>query len=155
MSKFTFKDEFWDFIRISNLCLEHAVRPAAQSHGLTMLQMKALMEVEGSCGITVSTLAERMGFTNGNTSAMCKKMEKEGWITRERNEEDERCVNLSITEGGREVLGRIKGSLSCRYDSILNHCSESQVEELEKSMTLLNDIVKMIYQECILKEGEE
>lgn len=155
MDGFTFKDEFWNFIRISNLCLEHAVRPLAQSHGLTMLQLKALIEVEGNYGITVSILADRMGFTNGNTSSMCKKMEKDGWIIRERNETDERCVNLFITDEGKEILIQIKESISCRYDPILHRCSESQIEEIERSMSLLNDIVKLVYQECILKEGEK
>ncbi|NPV28801.1 MAG: MarR family transcriptional regulator [Firmicutes bacterium] len=52
----------------------------------------------------VSDLAEGLGITNSSVTAATKRLEKMGLVARRRKIEDERVVEVSLTEAGQAVL---------------------------------------------------
>ena len=53
--------------------------------------------------VTVKDMGKLLYLDSGTLTPMLKKMEKAGWITRRRSEEDERMVIVSITESGEQL----------------------------------------------------
>lgn len=51
--------------------------------------------------ITVKALGKRLYLDSGTLTPLLKRMEKTGYVSRERSEEDERKVFISLTETGR------------------------------------------------------
>lgn len=56
--------------------------------------------------MTISALSERAQMGQANTSTLCKKLERSGYLTRTRGEQDERIVTLALTGDGRQALDR-------------------------------------------------
>jgi DNA-binding MarR family transcriptional regulator len=65
------------------------------------LVMLVLWQV--NTGISVKTLGEKLDLDSGTLSPLLKRLEKIGYITRSRSVNDERHVNISLTEQGKTL----------------------------------------------------
>ena len=84
------------------------LEPVVQAEGLTPLQARVLLQL---CrrDAAVGDISEISGMGQANASSLCKKLEKEGFLTRRRSCPDRRVVTLSLTPRGREAMDRIAG----------------------------------------------
>jgi DNA-binding MarR family transcriptional regulator len=57
-----------------------------------------LLSREGS--LTIGELASKLGITTSSATAACKRLEKTGLLTRERQADDERIVRVALTAQG-------------------------------------------------------
>ncbi len=100
--------------------------PVLQAEGLTAPQVCVLlMLAEREC--SVGDISARIYMGQANTSSLCKKMERDGYLTRTRDSGDRRVVHLSITQKGTESVERVQRNL--RQDFALLHQLPPQVKE--------------------------
>ena len=52
--------------------------------------------------LSISELAEALGVTSSSVTTACKRLEKAGLVTRERQDDDERMVHVMLTSQGHE-----------------------------------------------------
>ncbi len=84
-------------------CAKEIVRrytPLLEPLGLTYTQYIAMMVLWEHKNISVKDMGELLYLDSGTLTPMLKKMEKAGWITRKRDEKDERSVIISLTDSG-------------------------------------------------------
>ena len=79
-----------------------AYTPLLKPLGITYTQYITFMILWENDGITVGEIGSRLHLDNGTLTPMLKKMEKEGFIERRRSLEDERKVDVFLTDSGRE-----------------------------------------------------
>ncbi len=70
---------------------------------LTYTQYIVLLVLWEKDGISVTEIGEKLMLDNGTLSPMLKKMEQAGYITRSRCREDDRVVEITLTEKGRAL----------------------------------------------------
>ena len=71
--------------------------------GLTYTQYLVMLVLWEKDGVTVSEIGKRLMLDNGTISPLLKKLEKAGLIKRSRCREDDRIVEISLTEEGRAL----------------------------------------------------
>ena len=54
--------------------------------------------------MTISELARTLGITPGSVTTACKRLEKDGRVTRDRQAQDERVVRVTLTPETFEIL---------------------------------------------------
>lgn len=54
--------------------------------------------------LSIGELAEILGVTGSSVTTACKRLEKVGFVTRERQSDDERIVRVMLTEQGNEQI---------------------------------------------------
>lgn len=136
-----FRNGLWDMLRTVNDSIDKLFRPLAEEHGLTMIQMRLLMELHQNDGITIGCLAKAVSLTSGNASAMCKRLEKEGFLERVRSSDDERNVNLCLLEKGRQVIDRVEAKLEERYGALLEQWGPQNAAAVKDGFTCLNQLL--------------
>jgi DNA-binding MarR family transcriptional regulator len=62
----------------------------------------------GADGLCRNEISERMVTATPDMSRLLDRMEKAGWVTRERAEDDRRQVSTHITKPGMELLARLE-----------------------------------------------
>jgi len=67
---------------------------------LTYTQYIAMMVLWECKAISVKELGERLHLDSGTLTPLLKRLEIKGFITRSRSKEDERSVNITITQAG-------------------------------------------------------
>ena len=123
-----------------------AYTPLLKPLGLTYTQYITMMVLWEEQEITVHDLGERLYLDSGTLSPVLKKLEKMGYVTRERKKEDERVVIASITEEGRALeqkLEHVPGTLACQLNRkqavITPEEAERMKTELYRIIDALND----------------
>ncbi|WHX47030.1 MarR family winged helix-turn-helix transcriptional regulator [Paenibacillus woosongensis] len=73
-------------------------------------------------------LAEQLDFTSGAVTAICDKLEKQGYAIRRRSEADRRSVALHITEEGRRMVERNWAAGTYMIDTIFGTFTPDELE---------------------------
>jgi DNA-binding MarR family transcriptional regulator len=122
--------------------LTAAYRPLLDPLGLTYPQYLVMIVLWESEPLPVGTLAERLRLDYGTVSPLLKRLEAAGLVRRERRGDDERSVQVSLTDAGRALrepassvpaaicaamgldlqqLGRLRGQLRQLSASVAAH----------------------------------
>lgn len=76
--------------------------------GLTYTQYIVLLVLWEHDGVSVTEIGEKLMLDNGTLSPLLKKMEQAGYVARCRCREDDRVVEITLTEAGRALQEKAK-----------------------------------------------
>ena len=97
-------DDFLCFaIYSTNLAVNRLNKPVLDKLGLTYLQYVALVLLYEHDDQTVSSLSDKLFLESSTLTPLLKRLETMGHVTRQRDPQDERVVNVKITAKGRKV----------------------------------------------------
>jgi DNA-binding MarR family transcriptional regulator len=75
--------------------------------GLNQSQVSALVHLDRIEELSQTDLAARLGMRKAATGTLIEELEGKGLVERRRSREDRRLQLVSITDNGREVVGRV------------------------------------------------
>ena len=82
--------------------------PYLKPLGLTYTQYIVFLALWEKDGVPVGELCEKLMLDNGTLSPLLKKIQKEGYIERTRSKQDDRVVEITLTEAGRALQEKAK-----------------------------------------------
>ncbi|MBQ2808266.1 MAG: MarR family transcriptional regulator [Bacteroidaceae bacterium] len=121
-------------------CAKEVVRryaPLLEPLGLTYTQYIAMMVLWEHKSVTVKELGKKLYLDSGTLTPMLKKMEKAGWLVRERSKSDERVVVVTITSAG-EQLQEKAADIPIR----MSQCIKLESDNAMRLYSLLNELLK-------------
>ncbi len=80
--------------------ITRAYQPLLDELGLTYPQYLVLMVLWEEDGLTVNAIAEKLILNTNTLTPLLKRMEENGLIQRQRSDQDERRVMITLTESG-------------------------------------------------------
>jgi DNA-binding MarR family transcriptional regulator len=98
--------------------------------GMTPQQYWLLRELNEHGPLNIGELAQALGITTGSTTVACKRLEKSGLLTRERQLEDERIVRVALTEQGRAQIEELRQRRRSELDQWLAVLDQGEQEVL-------------------------
>ena len=101
-------------------------------HRITTGQWSALRVLWQEDGLSQVELAQRMMVEKASLTAVLKAMEAEGLITRVRNAEDRRKVNIYLTAHGRRLKGKILPLIGKINKRAMRRLSSADVQQLRR-----------------------
>lgn len=123
--------------------LDQLIAPVTQKHGISPLSTAIMCYLNCSEDITMNQLYKTFNFNQGNTSSLCKKLEKDGFLIRERKKEDERLVELHLTEKGKKTIESIEKDLE-ELNKIASSISKEEWETALKGLDSLSKIIQTL-----------
>lgn len=122
---FEFNNSIFSMIREISHKIDILLQDTAQELGITTLQLKMLITLYANKeAVSIGNLGKAIGVTGGNISNICKKLEKQGFVNRVRSAEDERVVNVELTDQGIKAADKV-GAL---FNKIRADIAEESVE---------------------------
>ncbi len=97
--------------------LTRAYRSALERLGLTYTQYLVMLVLWESDGISVGKIAQRLELDSGTLTPMLKRLETAGMLKRVRNTTDERIVEVSLTEAGKQLqhdIASVQQGVACQ-----------------------------------------
>lgn len=119
----------------TSLAMTKVYKPLLQALNLTYPQYLAMLVLWENDGITVGELSQHLLTDPGSVTPLLKRLEAEGLLTRTRSSQDERVVELRVTEKGRALQEQAKGVPAC----ILKATAQQPTELME----LKNELVTL------------
>ena len=107
-----------------------------KEYGLTYTGYIVLMAIEDDEKLNIKKLGERVFLDSGTLTPLLKKLEKKNYVIRTREEQDERNLQISLTERGKDI----QNVLSDISQSVFNEFNITQ----EESQNLVEDFENFV-----------
>ncbi len=150
------KEKKYDILRLDNqlcfslyVCSKEIIRqykPLLDPYGLTYTGYIIMMALWEEDEITIKNLGKKLFLDSGTLTPLLKKLEAQGYISRNRSKEDERNVYISLTNKGKNLQDEaliIPENLICNLDL-----------DLEDGKHLLAELHKLM-RKFIIEEEQE
>lgn len=82
--------------------------PYLKPLGLTYTQYIVFLSLWEKDGVTVGELGSKLYLDNGTLTPLLKKLQTQGYVDRNRAQDDERVVLITLTEKGRALKEQVK-----------------------------------------------
>jgi DNA-binding MarR family transcriptional regulator len=79
------------------------IKKELSKENLTIPQLEIIGCLAPSKGLSLNELANRLLVTGGNVTGLIDRLERDGYVLRERNEKDRRIINAKLTPKGKEI----------------------------------------------------
>ena len=90
----------------TSMAITRAYKPLLDALGLTYPQYLVLSVLGENDGLTIGGIAARLDLESSTVTPLVKRLEAAGLVERRRGVEDERKVEVTMTEAGRALLER-------------------------------------------------
>ncbi len=112
-------------------------RPLLEELDITYPQYLVMMVLWEHQRLTVNQIGEKLFLDSGTITPMLKRLEAKSYIVRQRKIEDERVVEISLTDEGERLQDK-----ACLIPEKMNdrlNLSETDVQELKQAISKLLD----------------
>ena len=111
-------------------------KPFLEEIDLTYTQYITMMVMWEEEEINVTHLGEKLYLDSGTLTPLLKKLEKKGYITRERSKDDERTLDVKLTEEGLKLRDK-----ALSIPSNMSGCIKLSKDEAVLLYKILNKIL--------------
>src|SRR5215212_3964459 len=111
-------------LRATNRLIQRLLQSRIAPYGITLGMWYFLRALWEEDGLTQRELSQRVGTMEPTTLIAIAGMEREGLVTRKRNEQDRRKINVFLTQRGRDLAGDLV--------PLARHVVETAVEGLSR-----------------------
>ena len=105
--------------------------------GLTYTQYIVLLVLWEKDGVSVTEIGEKLMLDNGTLSPLLKKMERARYLERRRCREDDRVVEITLTDEGRALQEKAK-----EIPGKVTGCVDLPVEKARQLYALLYELLE-------------
>ncbi|CAK7010464.1 hypothetical protein CIW83_21300 [Tissierella sp. P1] len=141
MDAVEFKNQLMDLMRDVSVNMGTTFIPIINKYDLTIIQTQILREIKDNKDHSIGSLAKMMSIQSGNTSSMCKQLEKKGYLQRHRDKSDERVVKIALTDKGLSTIDEIDNTLKERYSSIFSSEDPDNLRAIIFGLQNLKDLL--------------
>jgi DNA-binding MarR family transcriptional regulator len=115
-----------------------------QCCGLTSSQCHTVLELTVTGMVSLNDLAAAMGQDASTLSRIIQGLVVLGLVRRDINEIDRRCVDITLTGRGRDVVGRIEGLNNAYFEQVLAEIPADRHGGLLESLTFLIEAIRRV-----------
>lgn len=90
--------------------------------------------------VVIRNIAEQLSISPNTASEHVKKLVQQGWVLKERSEDDQRKVYLQLTESGLAVLKKNTELDEEKLQNALSKLSISEREQIKEAFRLLSEV---------------
>ena len=135
------ENELMNIVRSVNNHMNHVLNQFYSPYGLTRPQAIVLSEIERHGPVTVSLLAQRLGMTTSNLCLIAQRLEKSGFLKRNRDPEDQRSVILINTMKSHELIHQVQESVNEMIRQRLEYTDPENLDKIMEGLRLLNAVM--------------
>lgn len=110
--------------------------------GVTPPQLDALCHLKEQPLLTMGELGGRMGLACSTATDLCDRMERNGLVVRERDQEDRRVIRLRITERGLGVIDQVISARKQYLSGVLKMVGGEERRQLIASLVHLSRLMQ-------------
>jgi MarR family transcriptional regulator, organic hydroperoxide resistance regulator len=139
-----FTKMFWDYSKKINDHIQFAFQPIFDQYGITLLQARILIEIYGHGKHTIGSLANSINMAGTNISTMCKKLENLELLSRVRDSQDERIVNVVLTLKGQQIVESFNREVLEKVSKYMKMEPQQNLQDILKGLQELEKLLQHI-----------
>ena len=141
-------DEVGNLIQSMVRTLQIFERGKLSQQGFTMSQYYTLFNIQQNQTLTMNQLSEKMNLDTSTMSRVVATLERDGYILRERWEEDRRVIKVKLTDKGFITTQELSAEVRGYYQHIIGAIPQGQVDDVVKSVNTLLQAFEQVKPFC-------
>jgi DNA-binding MarR family transcriptional regulator len=117
-------------------------RRLAADQQLTVPQLVCLLAIQEQEPLTATSIAKRIHLSASTVVGIVDRLAAKGLLVRERDSEDRRVVNISLSDKGKEVAGRAPSPLQDRFVVAFKKLPRAERENIAISLQRIVDLME-------------
>lgn len=113
----------------------------AEQMGLDPAPLSALLKLWRQDGLTITELGDKLFLKASTITSLVDRMERDGLVRRERNQEDRRVVRVYLTEKAKNLKGQFPSFEDHIQSQIKDHFSQEETDELIRLLNKLENLL--------------
>ncbi len=109
--------------------------------GITNPQFNALLALRDNADMTMGELCEKLMLACSTATDLIDRMEKNGFLVRNRDAQDRRVIRLAVSEKGRQVITEVMSARRRYVASMLQKLTEEEQTQLAQSLDRLHSLM--------------
>lgn len=131
---FRSRDSLGYLSKMAHTLMHECADDILSGHGVSFMQWIAMRKLFEGTALTSSDLCREMSHDNGALTRLLDQLEQQGYLERQRSEQDRRVVELKLTSSGKRKLDQLTALVVERLNLVLDGFSRSEFEELTRLM---------------------
>jgi len=116
--------------------ISYEIQRALKKENFTLPQLVILVCLGRSDGLTLGDISKRLLVTGGNITGVMDRLEKGGYVYRERDKEDRRVVRAKLTPKGMELHNQILPIFQKKWDEIVNILAPEEQRQMKRLLKI-------------------
>lgn len=135
------ESDAWVRIQRTADCLMAQLSQTLKPYGVSPTQYNGLRILRGAGpdGMPCGEVAARMINQDPDVTRLFDRMEKPGWIVRERSRTDRRVLLARITNEGLRLLDSLDETLQSYHRSTMGHLTQAELIQLNRLLERLSE----------------
>lgn len=131
-------------IRLVSVVVKKRGRDILVNFDITPPQFNALLTLSDHGSLTMGELCDHLYLACSTATDLIDRMERNGLIERQRDQNDRRVIRLKITDRGQEIITKV---IEARYDYLNGVLKAVSTEEKEHIVCSLNQLYSLMTQD--------
>ena len=143
MTENELKDGILEYTTVMHMKMKLFINQLLADSTVSPMQMNILhLLIERGGGMRISQLSRILEVTDSNVSAICQRMEKEGLVCRQRDEQDQRVVMVIPTQKGLDIMNTMQEQMFAASRKQLDQFSHEELSTIYRAFKLMADYNK-------------
>lgn len=109
---------------------------------LTHQQVMVIKLIAHNKRITISELCEELSLSKGTVSGIISRLEKMGYVEKQKDENDKRNTYIVFSDKGLEFARVFRTEINKSFDKIFKNVSDEEMKDIKKHLLMLRDKIK-------------
>ncbi|MCF7926177.1 MAG: MarR family transcriptional regulator [Candidatus Izimaplasma sp.] len=132
----------------SNMLYKRIMAKHLEDMNITYAQLLVLRVIKAEPGITAKEILLQMDTDKATLSGIISRLERDGYIYRERNEQDKRVRNIYISEASKDICNQVK--------QIESKCLSTMIDGIDDAdMNQFLEVIDLLIENQIKELGEQ
>lgn len=138
-----FQEKLIELLKSINGKLNGILHDFYEPYGLTSVQASLLLELHKNGQQNITELSHHLCMGKSNLSPLCKRLEKGGYIQRVRNLQDERCVDIKMTEYAKGIMMEVTKKISESIIPTLSQTEDYKKHSIVEGLKFLDECLAL------------
>jgi DNA-binding MarR family transcriptional regulator len=122
----------WVRLNMTFQLIYQEIQKTLKKERLTLPQMDILVCLGRAEGLTLGEIGDRLGVTGGNVTGVVDRLERSGFVYRDRDKKDRRVVRAKLTSKGRGLHDEILPIFKNKWNEIMNILEPEEQRQLNR-----------------------
>jgi len=145
MKNFFHSTILWVRLNMTYQLVNHEIQKTLKKENLTPSQLDILVCLGRTGGLTLGEIGNRLLVSGGNITGVVDRLERSGYVYRDRDKDDRRVVRAKLTPEGAELHKEILPVFKRKLNEIMNVLEPEEQRQLNRLLKKLSqDLLKSI-----------
>jgi len=122
----------WVRLNMTFQLISHEIQKTLKKENLTLPQLDILVCLGRSEGLTLGEIGERLMVTGGNITGVMDRLEKGGYVYRDRDKNDRRIIRAKLTPKGLSLHNEILPVFRKKWNEIVEILNPEEQRQLNR-----------------------